>query len=520
MRLVWLHDGQATPKEAQRRMLNHAQRDNPVYSDAYLTEALEDLDALESPADVLIGPFSAFQSCTILDDHRQDETFSEMEIGLFQASPHTFPSYRGEIHAFEDEYSRSIRENAVTKEDLAHDLQAVVLPMLPHYLASASVTERKLLHYWVTCLSSLYLPISTADNPYRNIVIPLALKAMTSSSGPSGHAALLHAIYAVTASHWAQRDANQKELVSFAAHNYNSSLQLLRQSLGQRDNCQRNAILAAVILLSTMECFTGVPHGWRVHVKGGRQWLRQQENYWECDPEAFVLCQLFECIEVVGDTQIDTLSIPYCHEIMPCTIYDRRITQGPGYCLDKYLGLPKLVFDAICEINKSRSRSRVLDLEEITDLAALVLLTKPCSLQIDSTSTIAEKHTHHYSWAYHHACRVYFEREIRSTPSSSLQNQIKEGLSHFEEISALERTGDVCGLLWPVFVLACEAEQLDLRQRFTNILRQTEALGIANVQRAAKAIHQVWQQIDCGAIKATAHRSQMLHNLGFDLLLT
>lgn len=500
-------------------MLDRAQLEKPLYSDTFLTEALEDLDGLGDSTDVAIGPFTAFRFRTLSLDYGHDIQYNSSEIDRPWSPIHAASA--GETESAPDnEYPSSGSEDDAAAHGLEIRLRVVIQPLLPHYLASATAIERRMFHYWITCLSDLYLPIATIDNPYRNILIPLALKATTTSDELSGNAALLHAIYSITASHWAQRTPNQISLQSFAAKNYNASLTLLRKSLVQQNGRQRNAILAAVILLSTMECFTGVPHGWRVHVKGGRQWLRQQGNYWIQDPEAIVLCQMFECIEVVGDTQTIGSSMAQRDEISSEVAHDSESTRGSGYCLDRYLGIPKPVFDAIREVNRLRNWGRVLELDEITELEAIILITKPTSLFISSTAISEDKHRYHYSWAYHHACRVYFEREIRSTPPDVLQKQVREGLFHFEQINDLERSRDVCGLLWPIFVLACEAQRPDLRQRFTTIFGHAEMLGIGNSQKAAQAIRQVWRQNDGERIVTTADRWKTLLHLGFDLLLT
>lgn len=59
--------------------------------------------------------------------------------------------------------------------------------------------ERQLMHYWVTHLSPLMIPTERLDNPFTSVFVPLALGACDHHEQSSGHKALLHSLYSLSA---------------------------------------------------------------------------------------------------------------------------------------------------------------------------------------------------------------------------------------------------------------------------------------------------------------------------------
>lgn len=524
IRLVWVDENDAPPKQAQRRMFSERQRDNPVFSDAHITAALEDLDTLEIPDDVLIPPFSVFQSRCIRNNEGSVQQPARSDLSL--------QDYDEDVDLIHDLGESSLQPYStpplpINEQDTSFDLKTRILPMLPQFLASASTDERRLFHYWVTHLSSSFLAMAAVDNPFRNILIPLALQSALEPAGFSGHAALLHTIYATAATHWAQRDPTQTRLGILAVKHHGAGLPLLGQSLREESKGQRKAILASVILMSTIDVISGTCNSWRTHVKGGKEWLKLQESAWKKSAEASVLCQVFECIDLLGHSQGSLADLArgsysnleeYTFLQSPSEI-QTSLTEGSEYCLDRFYGLPRAAFEAISATNDLRLLSLAPDHDQLEHVKMLITFAKPDTSYCEFSSGTEQARFFHYAWVYHYACLVYFEREFSVDGAPDLQLEVQQAVQHIKAIAGLEKASELCGLLWPTFILACEAAEHDVRCSFVELFEDLAPTAVGGYQTSAKVVKEIWKHRENPIVSLKAHRQRILQDPAYDLFL-
>jgi arginine metabolism regulation protein II len=91
-------------------------------------------------------------------------------------------------------------------------------------------------------------------------------------------------------------------------------------------------------------------------------------------------------------------------------------------------------------------------------------------------------------------------------------------LLNLEAIDLLTADLNVSGLLWPVFIVGCEAEEKGLRAGIDKYFDKRETLGIANVPTARRVVSEVWKRRDQGDPGVSWH--EVMAELGIDILLS
>lgn len=403
-----------------------------------------------------------------------------------------------------------------------------IQPQVTTYVSSASPEERSLLHYWITELSGMLIPTPRYDNPFRTIFIPLALAASDLTRKSSGNVALLHAIYAISAFNRARIPSSPDYLEDLGTEHHEISLHHLRKALSQvdaeADSQHQEAVLATIITMSSIEVMIGSSKIWRTHLIGGKSWLRstiasnatQSVNFW-------MLSQIFFCIDTLGNPDpslqnpenlLEELQTGHCP--LMTAILDKQ------YCLERLFGITKPTLEAIAMVKILSGPTRHATEEEIDGLDVHIRNNDPDTIVSDLDGS-EDCLIRHHTCAFFCATLIYFERRLRHTPARKLQRLVRRSLDHFDAIRALEveRGDKVCGLFWPEFVTACEAEDMaGSRARSLQMFEKGRSKGIGNVVSAEKVVLDVWQRRDCSTSDDDVTWESSMANLGLDIILT
>ncbi|TVY44463.1 Arginine metabolism regulation protein II [Lachnellula occidentalis] len=525
VKLVWDNEHWNSRKPVERRTFIAQDARQPVLSSREIRLALDRLDASDTANTVLAGPFAVFPAAEhteISEDlvesalDQVTEPSSEV-IELWNCGTEEIErcfddgeSTHG-IEILEEGDDHGYNE----KTEAAHTMMSIkqkILPQVMNYLSFATPEERSLFHYWVTYLSGLMIPTQRVDNPFRTIFIPLALAGPALRQDSSGNAALLHTIYAVSAFNRAQLSSNDEYLVLGTKH-HKIALGHLRKNLLQPEETQREAILATIITMSSIEVINGESARYRTHLAGGKIWLQymMKKGVVQSD-SASVLCQIFFCINALVIPSSTTIADPELPRLIN-QLEDRQATQsdsvwplwGTTYALDKLFGITKPILEGI-----------------IDDLDLFIRRNDPDVLLSDLDECYDEI-TRHHTCAFFCASLIYFERRVRKTSQKKLQRLVQRSLDHLEAIRSIEveRNMDVCGLLWPEFVTACETEDVNnLRSRAISLFKKGKLRGIGNILSAERVVLEVWQRRDnnCEGPDMTWHSA--MTDMGLDILLT
>ncbi|KAK6350331.1 hypothetical protein TWF696_006563 [Orbilia brochopaga] len=163
--------------------------------------------------------------------------------------------------------------------DYSFDLNAQLPTMLNHTIV------RELVAHYERAVAPVMAWIDSPGNPWRKIMIPLAMQSPT----------LLLALLAVSASHLSVQSGGSHPLYSPAATRYRDSslalitnrLKLETQTLGYqspdiayqlRDRIESDATLAAIIMLTNFEQIGGQTNAWRTHLDAARNMVKLRAN--------------------------------------------------------------------------------------------------------------------------------------------------------------------------------------------------------------------------------------------------
>lgn len=371
------------------------------------------------------------------------------------------------------------------------------------------------------------------DNPFRKVVIPLAMAASAPWEHNTLNKALLHSIYALTCFNIAMlHPALDKRLTAIRHQEF--SLRLLRSSLSEDLAQHRSAFLATIVMLSTIEAITGQYSEWRIHVEACRGWLRSLEKSWIMTDDERVMYQLFQLLEALGNTYrpkslsnliTDTQdeNIGETPEVMPL---QSRIQETADECniflLQRLYGMTKPVFEMIMEINHRASLPSPGTPSELRALERKLLLSNPATLRFPSSKESIERLTRHHACAFHIACNIHYLRTLLHHPSKDLQHLVEQGLYHLTTVNTLEAENNVAGLLWPVYVISCEADSKYLREQSLKLFERRHRQGIGGAANAQAMVLEVWHRRDHrkeGDVDSQNTSLGILENLGIDLLL-
>lgn len=288
-----------------------------------------------------------------------------------------------------------------------------------------------------------------------------------------------------------------------------------------------------------------------IRLTGGPSW-------WVKDPDSMTLLQIFRCLQILTFTSgwshpQDKVTedegytgdrASFCEaarcpndiafgpnpmsrlESLPL-MYTLDISYGISMvtlrCLDRIVGLSKAKQniqarrgswppESIGELVKLESE--LFDVLDNPD----VLCERPVSGSVNPNGTsdyISEEVRNNHIWAFHYSTALFFRRALcdgsaditpaigprRNSPGREPtrptgQMLVSMALEHLENIDAISSGSANASTLWPGFIAAVEATEMDLRQRaliwFARALRH----GIGNTAKAKALVLEVWRRVD------------------------
>ncbi|KAF2145872.1 uncharacterized protein K452DRAFT_102460 [Aplosporella prunicola CBS 121167] len=503
IRLIWVDEpGAKAAAGTQRRLLSEVARLNPV-DESFLDAWLLELESFDGPHSLRLGPFSVFRL--------------ENEAS---ASPQTVQGPMQDADAEIELIDRVMTRNTTLTScgSFANPSHLTIHPALRPYLVTATARERSLFHHWTSRLSKSLMPTASAKNFWQTIFTPMALGCGDASESSPGHASLLHSIYAIAAFHIAEQQPARKDHVFIGIEHYQASVRYLRQSL-QNTNEGQEVVLAAIILLATTDIIVEDSSRWRVHIHGGRDWLRWQGPLWTKGRIASTLYQIFHSTEVIGFSHDMKPNNTVKEQLLESQATDLAGFQSEDYCLDTYLGFPKPLFQAFKRMYELRQMRRPIYPFDMVEIECLLEFGKPTETPSNNISSATEDPIKDYAWTAYYASRIAFEREFRHASPPEVHHHVRNCTHHLEAIYAIECTRNVCGSIYCLFIVACEAEDRALRARLLRLFDKGEMYGFHSVKSAREVVKEVWRHRDCTGSYEPRQRQEIMMAMGLDLLM-
>lgn len=180
---------------------------------------------------------------------------------------------------------------------------------------------------------------------------------------------------------------------------------------------------------------------------------------------------------------------------------------------------PKSIIKAIIQINRWVFRGVPHLPANLRVLELRILNSNPSTLA-NTTANSNEQLSYHHSYAWYFATYIYFDCTLMRSPPQDVQYLVRQGIEHLEAIQVLELGQIASGLLWPVFITGCEAEEVDLRARIIENSDRRDAYGIGGTATARRVVLEVWNRRDRmrGSINVPWH--EIMPDLEVDILLS
>ncbi|OJJ78719.1 uncharacterized protein ASPGLDRAFT_86362 [Aspergillus glaucus CBS 516.65] len=246
----------------------------------------------------------------------------------------------------------------------------------------------------------------------------------------------------------------------------------------EQHGTQLEAVLAAINAISFIEVISGDFSFWRRHLKGDSEWLRSFKRAKWSGQQKSVTYQFFLCAEAIGSAlpgaTVDRTRKDLDGSCVSDYVHDpifgvTSVLPEVDYCRDQYFGITKPILEIITHINHLSTHPRPPSKTELEGLEIKIRLNRP---------TPVSDHT------------------LLRTPSKHLQGLVRPTLRHLQNIEIHEAIYTRCGILWPIFVIACECDEDEPRNAVRMWFTTKTRLGIANVATALNIILEIWRRRD------------------------
>ena len=396
--------------------------------------------------------------------------------------------------------------------------------------------ERSLMHYWITFLSPLMIPIESQKNPFRTVIVPLALSAAYNTGDATANSALLHSVYALAAVSRANlKHAGQNQRILGAKH-LQLSFQYLGHSISRNNTSSAEVVLAAITTMVLVGLFSGDSASWRTHLRGAFYWLLSiARSAWKRNRNASAIYQIFLCLETLRpahrtialELEPRHLSLEHAamndwtrHQDSSSEDASSIICNDVDYCLDIVFCITQPILEIIIQISNWVYLGHRPPANELESLESKIILNDRNVMHLSSPTTVCEQMIRNYSCLWYAATYIYFNRSLQKLPLCNVQRLVRQGIEHLDAIALLELGQNVSGMLWPAFIIGCETNEADMRDRVDAYFDKRETLGIGNVTDARTVVREVWRRRDGMDLSVDVSWHQVMTDLGIDILLS
>ncbi|KAI1378849.1 fungal-specific transcription factor domain-containing protein [Hypoxylon crocopeplum] len=146
---------------------------------------------------------------------------------------------------------------------------------------------------------------------------------------------------------------------------------------------------------------------------------------------------------------------------------------------------------------------------------------------------VAEEIMENHVWAFHYSTAIFLRRALCEglatiKPLSQLQSEyvdrlstrpsgqdlVSKALEYLENVDALSSDMAIANTLWPGFIAAVEAVDMELRHRALIWFARAKRHGIGNIAKAKALVMEVWRRVDrqpWASSERKSQRSQLSH---------
>lgn len=355
--------------------------------------------------------------------------------------------------------------------------------------------QKRLIHHWITFTSRKIVLIDEAHNPCRTMMLPMALKGLTSQAeGSNADVAIFHALCASAAYNLFELRGriNEQDRV-LALYHDNEAVRHLRHNLTRANEHRDQSFAMAIMACIAVEAVSGTTQRWRTHVSGGLAYLTQLQS--QGLPEVALSAfrqHMVKMAIMCGFAVPDNLKAFLDDE---SGASDGLEFTFPYYGVSRsFLRAHDRINDFVTNSEGSRTpeQEKELDAFELQlylDFPGLPQQAAPSATANPKNSVVI----HHTSTAFYYAGLVFFQRGVRDAPVAAVQDLVELGLQELESIDQVGQGALGCLMLWPVLVLGAECGGPALQRRMQNWFQAQRRLGFRNLVVLEDLVATVWR---------------------------
>lgn len=415
------------------------------------------------------------QACTVESDY---------QLRLFNDLPLDPPprTSRDIIPATETTLAQDRDDDNAVAEDScgpARHLDALTMPS----------KQKRLIHHWITFTSSKLVLLDEPQNPCRTLMLPMALKGLVSvAESSNADIAIFHAICASAAYNLYELGgrASEEDHVLALRHDQ-QAIHYLRHNLAETNPHRAQSVAMAIMACIAVEAISGTTERWRTHVSGGLAYLArlfsQGVDKQLLSPfrhhmvKMAILCDFIVPTDLKSFLDDDTNMAVELEFTFPYYGVSRSFLRRQDY-----------INSLIAPSNQSKQSAEEADAFELQ-----MYLDFPSIPPPGLACTSRETHglvVHHAAKAFYYAQLVYFQRSLRGSPLSAVQDLVGLGVAELESIGRGELG---CVMLWPAIVLGSECGTSSNQARVSSWFRSQRRLGFRNLVFLEDLIAAVWK---------------------------
>ncbi|PKS10111.1 hypothetical protein jhhlp_001861 [Lomentospora prolificans] len=346
-------------------------------------------------------------------------------------------------------------------------------------------SEKRLIHHWVTFTSGKLVLLDEPHNPCRSLMLPMALRGLTSSSATSNaDIATFHAICACAAFNLYElggRTCEQDHVL--ALHHEEGAIRYLRNNLAQVDQHRDQSFAMAIMACITIEAISGHTRRWRMHVSGGIAYLSKLHSR-----------------GISSDFQSHMVSMAIlCGCEVPSELKSFLERAEELELSFPYYGASSSFLRNIDRMNTLAACESLPAAHELDAFELQLYLGFPAA----RNAGLSKVHTlmlYHMAQAFYYATLVFFQRCVRRAAIETVQTIVERGVAQLEAIEEVAKGEAGSIMMWPALILAAECGTPELQARVLAWFRQKQKLGFRNLVVVRDMVKELWERREHGDV--------------------
>ncbi|KAI6081276.1 hypothetical protein F4821DRAFT_249677 [Hypoxylon rubiginosum] len=342
------------------------------------------------------------------------------------------------------------------------------------------------------------------------------------------------------------------------------------ESTGTGDMTNAQALLAATLTMTSVEVFSGEDDGKCYENLLIARWIVQNTggpSSWLTDSASVTLFQNFRCLQIISLTSGWSRTwLTGRHSISSTTrrakVLDITLQGENNPNSDAQAVAPLPTCEYALDITFGISMRTLRCLHKTQDLKTKIAQEKTWSqrtmdefIKLESdifdvlddpdafkgqqpvvtpecpglSDYVAEEIMENHVWAFHYSTAIFLRRALcqglaLNKPSSqaeselldrinkrpSSQDLVSKALEHLENVDALSNDMAIANTLWPGFIAAVEAIDMELRHRALIWFARAKRHGIGNISKAKALVMEVWRRVDRQPRASLERKGQIL----------